>query len=97
MEEVGGGGEVGERFGMEICGLLRGEDEAFFGEADGWGHVLCEGQAAKVGLREGEAGDGAGNAGGLVALDGEVWDHVAGGVQVHVAGGGGGSFFAGSR
>ena len=71
-----------------------GEDAAFGGEADGGGHVLGEGELAEVGLRVGEAGDGAGDAGGFVADERHAGDDVAAGVEVHVAGGGGGGFFA---
>ena len=94
LEDVGGGGELGEVFGVEVGGLFGGEDEALGGEVDGGGHVLGEGKFAEVFLGVDEAGDGAGDAGGLVADGGEVGDDVLLGVEVHVPGGGGGGFFA---
>ena len=75
-------------------GLVGGEDVAVGGEADGGGHVLGEGEFAVVLLGVGEAGDGAGDSGGEVADEGYAGDDVALGVEVHVAGGGGGGLFA---
>ncbi len=47
-----------------------------------------------MGLRVGEAGDGAGDAGCFEALGGQAGHDVAVGVEVHVAGGGGGGLLA---
>ena len=94
LVEVGGvGGEFEDGVGEVLC-FAGGEDEALAGEADGGGEVSREGEAAEVGLRVDEAGDGAGNAGGAIADGRGVGDDVAGGVEVHVAGGGCGGFFA---
>ena len=75
-------------------GLLRREDEAVGGEADGGGHVLREGEAAVGLLGVGEAGDGSGDADGFVAGCGEALDDVLVLVEVHVGGGGGGGALA---
>jgi hypothetical protein len=79
---------------VEGAGLLGGEDVTLFGEADGWGHVLLEGELAEVLLGVGEAGDGAGDADGFVAEGGEAGDHIALGVEIHGGGGGLGSALA---
>ncbi len=71
-----------------------GEDEAVGGELDGGRHVLGEGEFAVVLLRVGEASDGAGDTAGLIADEGHVWNDIALGVEVHVAAGGCGGFFA---
>ena len=62
--EVGKSAEVVR---VQAAGFFVGEDEAVGGEADGGGHVLREGELAEVALRVDEAGDGAGDAAGLVA------------------------------
>ena len=67
LEDVGGDGEAGEGFALEGMGLFGGENVAVGGELDGGRHVLREGELAVVFLRVGEAGDGAGDAAGLVA------------------------------
>ena len=92
---MGGCGETGDaaaRLNHASFGV--GEDEAFGGETDGGCHVLGEGQLAVVLLRVGDAGYGAGDSAGFVADEGHAGDDVALGVEVHVAGGGGGSLFA---
>ena len=94
LEDVGGGGEVGEGLVFEVGGFGCGEYVTVRGQFDGGGHVFCESEFAEVGVGEGEAGDGARDAGGEVALGGAAGGDVAGGVEVHVAGGGGGGFFA---
>ena len=89
--------EVGLRVMLRLWragGFGGAEDEAVGGELDGGGHVLGEGEFAEVLLRVGEAGDGAGDAGGFVALSGHSGHDVALGVEVHVAGGGGGGLLA---
>jgi hypothetical protein len=94
LEDLCGRGEAGEVLALQVSGFGFREDEAFGGEFDGGGHVLREGEFAVVFLRVGEAGDGAGNSAGLVADEGHAGDDVALGVEVHVAGSGGRSFFA---
>ncbi len=79
---------------MESAGFGVGEHVAFAGELDGGSHVLGEGELAVVFLRVGESGDGAGNAAGFVADERHAGDDVALRVEVHVAAGCGGGFFA---
>ena len=94
LEDVAEAGKRVRFVALEGAGFVGGEDVAVGGEADGGGHVLGEGEFAEVLLRVGEAGDGAGDAGGFVADEGHAGDDVALGVEVHVAGGGGGGLFA---
>ena len=86
--------EAGEVSALQATGFFGGEGVAVGGEFDGGGHVLREGEFAVVPLRVGEAGYRAGDSAGLVADERHAGDNVALGVEVHVAGGCGGSFFA---
>ena len=73
----------------KIVSFLVREDVALARQADGGRHVLRQGQAAVVLLRIGEAGDGAGDADGLVAEGRLPGDDIAVRVEIHVGGGSG--------
>ncbi len=88
-------GNLGEVLvGLEIPRVFVGERKAVAGKLDGRRNDFFERELAVLLLGIDQAGDRAGNANGFVSHDAEVLDDVAVGVEIHVFGGGGGSFFA---
>ena len=87
-------GELREIGVVQLGGLLIAENEAIFGELDGGRDDRLEAELAVFLLCVGEAGDRAGHGNGFVAQRAGVGDHVALCVEVHVARGGAGRFFA---
>ena len=90
LKDVGGSGEPGEFRTVQVLSFFGGEEQKpSAARRIGRGHVLSKGELAEVLLSISQSGDGARNTGSLIADQRQIGNHIAFGIEVHVAAGSG--------